>query len=174
MRSQHIIRLERHGDADGISDVIRQAFATHPHSSHTEHSIVNALRRADALTLSLVAEQAGKVIGHIAFSPVTIADGTTSWFGMGPVSVLPSSQKRGIGQQLVELGLLRLRTLGAGGCVVVGEPLFYGRFGFANQPQLVLSGVPTEVFLALSFDTGTPPAFPCGEVMYHTAFFTKD
>lgn len=174
MRAQHIIRLEHDGDADAISDVIRQAFATHPHSSRTEHFIVNALRRANALTLSLVAEQAGQVIGHIAFSPVTIADGAQGWFGLGPVSVSPSFRKQGIGKQLVELGLLRLRAQGAAGCVVVGDPMFYGRFGFINQPQLTLPGVPQDVFLALSFDGSTPPVYPRGEVTYDAAFFAKD
>ncbi|MCD6681969.1 MAG: N-acetyltransferase [Burkholderiaceae bacterium] len=161
-----VIRPERKSDEDTIGEITRQAFATHPYSSHTEHFIVDALREANALAISLVAEQSGQVVGHIAFSPVTISDGASGWFGLGPVSVLPSVQKRGIGRALIERGLSLLREYGAAGCVLLGEPSFYGRFGFANTPRLVLSGVPQEFFLALSFGSGSPQ----GEVTYHAAF----
>ena len=86
-----VIRPECQGDEETIGNLTRQAFATHPHSSHTEHFIVEALRKADALALSLVAEQAGQVLGHIAFSPVTVSNGAPGWLGLGPVSVLPPS-----------------------------------------------------------------------------------
>jgi len=161
-----VIRSECKSDEDAIGEVTRQAFASHPYSSHTEHLIVGALREANALTISLVAEQSGQVVGHIAFSPVTISDGTSGWFGLGPVSLLPSVQKRGIGGALIERGLSLLRERGAAGCVVLGEPPFYRRFGFANKSGLVLSGVPQEFFLALSFGSGSPQ----GEVTYHAAF----
>lgn len=161
-----VIRPECKSDEDAIGEVTRQAFASHPYSSHTEHFIVGALREANALTISLVAEQSGQVVGHIAFSPVTISDGTSGWFGLGPVSVLPSVQKQGIGRTLIERGLSLLRERGAAGCVLLGEPAFYGRFGFANSPGLVLSGVPKEFFLAFSFGSGSPQ----GEVTYHVAF----
>lgn len=161
-----VIRSECKSDEDAISEVIRQAFVSHPYSSHTEHFIVGALREANALTISLVAEQSGQVVGHIAFSPVTISDGSSGWFGLGPISVLPSVQKRGIGRALIEHGLSLLRERGAAGCVLLGEPSFYERFGFANKSSLVLSGAPQEFFLALSFGSGSPQ----GEVTYHAAF----
>ena len=160
------IRPECPADEMALGEVTRLAFLSHPRSSHTEQFIVDALRDADALAISLVAEQSGQVVGHIAFSPVTISDDTSGWFGLGPVSVLPSAQKQGIGRALIERGLSLLRERGAAGCVLLGEPSFYGRFGFANTPRLVLSGVPQEFFLALSFGSG----FPQGEVIYHAAF----
>ena len=161
-----IIRPESAGDAIAIEEVTRQAFASHPHSRQTEVFIVRALRAADALALSLVAELQGRVVGHIAFSPVTIADGSVGWYGVGPVSVLPAVQRQGIGRALVENGLSMMRQRGASGCVLVGEPAFYGRFGFANRPGLLLPGVPQEFFLACPFGSEVPP----GQVTFHPAF----
>jgi putative acetyltransferase len=162
-----LIRPECPDDAIVIDDVTRQAFASHPHSRHTEQFIVRALREANALSVSLVAElSGGQVVGHVAFSPVVISDGSDGWYGVGPVSVLPSVQRRGIGRSLMESGLSLLRERGAAGCVLVGEPLFYGRFGFAKEPELVLPGVPPEFFLARPFGS----AKPRGEVTFHAAF----
>lgn len=163
------VRLECPADETAIGEVTRQAFLSHPYSSHTEHFIVQALRKANALSVSLVAEHAGHVIGHIAFSPVSITDGSHSWYGLGPVSVLPEFQGQGIGRTLIERGLESLRALGAQGCVLLGEPSFYARFGFANVPGLVLEGVPQEFFLSLPFGTASPH----GEVTYHAAFSAK-
>jgi len=160
------VRLERAGDEDAIAAVTREAFRFHPHGDHTEHRIIDALRRADALAISLVAEQHGVVVGHVAFSPVAIADGSSDWYGLGPLSVHPACQRQGVGQALVREGLARLHTLGAGGCVLLGEPSFYGRFGFANDPGLVLDGLTQEFFLALPLGS----AVARGEVTYHAAF----
>jgi putative acetyltransferase len=88
-----IIRDETASDAGAIFEITRLAFENHPHSEQTEQFIVNALRAAGVLAVSLVAEMGGTVVGHIAFSPVTIADGSDGWYGLGPVSVLPQSQK---------------------------------------------------------------------------------
>ncbi|MFX5522399.1 N-acetyltransferase, partial [Acinetobacter baumannii] len=71
------------------------AFRNAAHSSHTEQFIVDALRARGELSVSLVAEMDGKVIGHVAVSPVTISDGSTGWFGLGPISVLPAWQGQG-------------------------------------------------------------------------------
>jgi putative acetyltransferase len=135
-------------------------------SDHTEQFIVTALRKAGALTVSLVAELDGKVVGHIAFSPVTMSDGTADWYGMGPVSVLPQVQRQGIGKALVQEGLARLKGLKARGCCLVGHPEYYRKFGFQNTPELGLEGVPPEVFFALSFDGYVPR----GTVSFHDAF----
>jgi putative acetyltransferase len=160
------IRTETAGDVRTIEAVTAAAFLHAPHTSHTEHYIVNALRRAGQLALSLVAEADGVVIGHVAISPVSISDGTAGWFGIGPISVLPKHQRRGIGSQLIQEALRLLGDGSASGCVVLGEPEYYGRFGFRADPSLVLPGVPAEYFQAVSFDSTKPR----GIVTYHEAF----
>lgn len=160
------IRPERPSDEGAIGAVTRQAFETHPHSRQTEHFIVSALRKAGALSVSLVAERGGEVVGHVAFSPVRIGDGSPDWYGGGPVSVRPGLQRKGIGRALMERGLGQLRERGAGGCVLVGDPAYYTRFGFANSPRLVLDGVPAEYFLALPLRDGAAR----GKVEFHEAF----
>lgn len=149
-----------------ITEVTEAAFQTMEISDHTEQFIVTALRKAGALTVSLVAELDGRVVGHIAFSPITMSDGTADWYGMGPVSVLPQVQRQGIGKALVPEGLARLKGLDARGCCLVGHPEYYRKFGFQNTPELGLEGVPPEVFFALSFDGYVPR----GTVSFHDAF----
>ena len=104
------------------------------------------MRAANALTISLVAEIDGRVVGHIAFSPVTISDDSKGWYGLGPVSVLPEYQKQGIGKILINKGLSMLKESDGQGCVLVGDPAYYKRFGFRNIPNLVYEGIPQEVF----------------------------
>jgi putative acetyltransferase len=166
MNPKIVIRSETDADVSAITEVTVAAFQTLEISQHTEQFIIAALRVAKALTVSLVAEADGRVIGHIAFSPVTISDGTRNWYGLGPVSVLPEYQRRGIGSALIREGLSRLRALGAKGCCLVGHPEYYRRFGFENPPGLVCEGVPPEVFFALSFDG----QMPRGPVEFHPAF----
>ena len=84
------IRPESSADLAAIREVTRAAFSNAAHASHTEHLIVDALRQAGALSLSLVAQTGAYIIGHVAVSPITISDGATGWFGLGPVSVLPA------------------------------------------------------------------------------------
>jgi GNAT superfamily N-acetyltransferase len=108
------IREETRADAAAITEVTVAAFETMKISNHTEQFVIEALRAADALTRSLVAEVDGRVVGHIAFSPVAVSDGTRNWYGLGPVSVLPEYQRRGIGKALIGEGPARLRQLGAG------------------------------------------------------------
>jgi putative acetyltransferase len=160
------IRKETPADIDEITRVTAAAFLDHPKSDHTEHLIINELRRCDALTLSLVAQVAGRVAGHVAFSPVTISDGTENWYGLGPLSVEPHFQEKGVGQALVQAGLAELRKSGASGCVLAGSPEYYGRFGFAARSDLRYVGVPAEYFVSLSLDGSSPR----GEVTYHRAF----
>lgn len=99
-----IIRKETVADIEAITEVTIAAFENHPISNQAEQFIVHALRAADVLTLSLVAEIDGRVVGHIAFSPVFISDGSSDWYGLGPVSVLPERQKQGIGKALINEG----------------------------------------------------------------------
>ena len=100
------------------------------------------LRADNALTVSLIAEVDGRVVGHFAFSPVTISDGTQNWCGLGPVSVLPEHQREGIGKSLILEGISRLRGLNAKGCCLVGHPNYYRKLGFKNVSGLVHEGVP--------------------------------
>ena len=160
------IRNEAAGDSEAITRVVAAAFETHPHSNQSEHLLVQKLREQAALTISLVAELDGKVVGHVAFSAVTVNGEFREWYGLAPVSVLPELQGRGIGSLLVEAGLARLREMGARGCVLLGEPAYYGRFGFTQREGLVLPGVPPEYFLALPFYEEDVR----GEVAYHQAF----
>ena len=110
-----IIRKETKLDVRAISDLTKLAFENHPFSNNTEQFIVKALRAAQALTISLVAEIDGKLVGHIAFSPVTFSDGSKNWYGLGPISVKPDCQKQGIGKSLVNEGIGLLKDLGAEG-----------------------------------------------------------
>jgi putative acetyltransferase len=166
MNPKIVIRNEMDDDVSTITEVTIAAFKTLAISNHTEQFIIEALRAADTLTVSLVAEVNGRVIGHIAFSPVTISDGTPNWYGLGPVSVLPEHQRQGIGKALIWEGLSRLKDLNARGCCLVGHPDYYKKFGFRNIPGLMLEGVPQEVFFTLSFDGHTPQ----GTVTFHEGF----
>jgi putative acetyltransferase len=132
------------------------------------------LREAGALALSLVAELDGKLVaeldgklvGHIAFSPVTVSDGTVDWYGIGPLSVLPEFQKQGGGTALIHEGVSRLKAIRGRGCALVGDPGYYHRFGFRNDPGLIFEGIPQEFFMVLPFDGHIPQ----GTVMFHEAF----
>ncbi|MDH4873477.1 N-acetyltransferase [Pseudomonas sp. BN515] len=160
------VRNERVEDIETISRLTEAAFRHEAHSSHTEQFIVNALRRAGRLTISLVAEEGDAIVGHVAISPVTLSSGATGWYGLGPISVWPERHGQGIGSTLMRAALAELHRLGGTGCVLLGDPGYYGRFGFEVRPGLVLPGVPPEYFQALSFDG----EFPTGSVSYHEAF----
>jgi putative acetyltransferase len=166
MNPKIVIRNETLDDVCAITEVTVAAFKTLEISNHTEQFIIEVLRASKVLTVSLVAELVGQVIGHIAFSPVTISDGTPDWYGLGPVSVLPEHQRKGIGKALIKEGLSRLKAMNAQGCCLVGHPDYYRKFGFTNTSGLVLEGVPQEVFFALSFDGHTPQ----GTVAFHEGF----
>lgn len=161
-----VIRPETAPDIDAIAAVTAAAFRAAAHASHTEHFIVAALRNGGALALSLVADMEGRVVGHVAASPVVLSDGGRGWFGLGPLSVHPAFQRRGIGKALMHAALDVLRECGAAGCVLLGDPVYYRRFGFAARPELVLPDVPPAYFQALSFDGSRPAA----TVSYHAAF----
>ena len=163
-----LIRPEAPADIPAICRVIEVAFENAPHTTHTEHHIVRDLRQAGALTLSLVADRSGSVVGHVAISPVTTMNSRENWFGLGPISVLPDQQHKGIGTKLMKAALEALRRGGAAGCVVLGEPSYYGRFGFLREPGLVLKGVPPEFFQAIAFTA----KMASGEVSYHESFGT--
>lgn len=162
-----MIRLERPEDVAAIDAVTRAAFADHPHSDQTEHRIVERLRSSGSLALSLVAEEGEKILGHIAFSPVEIGDGIDGWYGLGPLSVTPDRQGEGIGSALVRQCLARLAELGGHGCVVMGDPGYYSRFGFGHHHDLVLVDCAPQYFMGIALSG--PMA--CGIVRYNSAFY---
>ena len=164
------IRGETAADLPEIEAVTVSAFRNARHSRHTEQRIIDALRQTGKLAVSLVAEANGTIIGHVAVSPVTLSNRASGWFGLGPVSVLPNHQRRGVGSRLIWKALRTLRQRGASGCVVLGDPAYYGRFGFQADPNLSLPGAPHEYFQALSFDTPRPRA----SVEYPEAFKAGD
>ena len=161
-----LIRPEQPSDAAAISALTTAAFAGAAHSDGTEAAIIARLRAARALDLSLVVAERDQIIGHVAFSPVTIGGDDRGWTGLGPVSVAPGHQGTGIGAALIRDGLAQMQARGAKGCVVLGDPGYYGRFNFRVLPGLTYPGVPAKYFMALTWDD---PA-PAGEVAYHPAF----
>lgn len=161
-----VIRAERAEDEAAIHHLITAAFHDAPHSSGTEAAIVDALRDGGKLALSLVAEDRGVIVGYVAFSPVDIDGVSTGWFGLGPVAVQPIRQRFGIGRALIEDGLQQLRNDGACGCVVLGDPAYYRRFGFAADPALRYPGVPAVYFQHIRFSGPSPS----GTVTYDDAF----
>lgn len=162
-----IIRDEAASEADAIRELTRIAFSGMPYSDGSEPAIVDRLRAAGALTLSLVAEKDDTVVGHVAFSPVTITGEDAGWCGLGPISVQPELQGKGIGSALVKEGLARLRLLNAKGCVLAGNPAYYGRFGFEVDPAFACPGIPSEYFMRLAFT----PVYAGGTVTYHPGFY---
>jgi putative acetyltransferase len=160
------IRSETARDVDGIRQVNTEAFRDHPISRQTEHLIVEALRDAGALEVSLVALNEDRVVGHIALSTACVGDSESGWYLLGPLAVLPDLQRRGIGSALVESALAELRSAGADGCVLVGDPGYYGRFGFTTFPWLTHEGVPDEYVLAIPFTEAAPQ----GQIRAHKAF----
>lgn len=160
------IRSEQPADTARITEITKQAFRDAAHTCGREHCLVEALRAAGVLTFSLVAVSELGIVGHVAASPVTVSKSTGDWYGIGPISVLPQCQRQGIGSQLMEAVLAQLRTKGAQGCVLVGDPKFYGRFGFQSDRSLVVPEAPPEVTLSVRFR----PCDDRGTAMFHPAF----
>lgn len=165
-----VIRTERPGDETPIARLLYAAFHNHPQhppgSEPVEHAIVARLRADRALALSLVAETDGGIVGHLALSPARVGAAGPGWLLLGPLGVMPARQGQGIGSALVRQALGRLADTGAAGVVLVGDPAFYGRFGFAAVPGLGWPGVPERYVLAVSFG----PALPVGDIAAHPAF----
>ena len=160
------IRSERAADVAAIRDLTTSAFLGTPHGSGAEAAIIEGLRAAGALTTSLVAVEHHRLLGHVACSPVRITPDRSGWFGLGPVSVWPDRQRLGIGQALVRAALHDLRTRGAAGCVLLGDPAYYHRFGFESDPELTYRGRRSRYLQRLGF--AGPPAL--GDVAFHPAF----
>lgn len=159
-------RTEQPDDRRPIHMLTEAAFKDMPFSDGDEQHLVDRLRKDGDLTLSLVAEAAQGIVGHIAFSPVEISDGAPNWFGLGPVSVWPELHGKGIGSALINRGITDMRTRGAKGIVLLGSPEFYSRFGFQSDSRLTYPGPPAEYFQYLALD-GTRPS---GTVSYAPGF----
>nr|WP_159678675.1 N-acetyltransferase [Luteimonas sp. 9C] len=165
-RAPLLIRDLRADDADARDALITRAFADTPHASGTEAAIAAALDTHGIASVSLLVERDGVPVGCVQTSPVSLSDGTTGWHGLGPIAVDPACQRDGIGTALMTAALERLRSLGASGCVLLGDPAYYTRFGFAADPRLVLPGVPPTYFLRLAFGDVVPSA----KVRYDAVF----
>ena len=161
------IRDEQPQDVSTIATLTTLAFKDQTYSDGNEAAIVDGLRKSRQLTLSLVAESGSKIIGHIAFSPVTTNGERRDWYGLGPVSVSPERQKQGIGSALVREPLKRMTELGGKGCVLLGDPGFYQRFGFKLCPSLRCDAGPQEYFMALPLNSAMVPH---GKADFHESF----
>jgi putative acetyltransferase len=164
------VRPEEPRDINGVRTLNQRAF-----DGPVEAAIVDALRGSPD-TISLVASDGDRIVGHILFSPVQI-EGTgpdTVAFGLGPVAVLPELQRQGIGSQLVRTGIDLCRSLGHDALVVVGHPEYYPRFGFVPADTKSLRyehTVPREAFMVLELRTGSLP--PSGGVVRYRPEFSS-
>ncbi|MFC1543608.1 GNAT family N-acetyltransferase [Candidatus Neomarinimicrobiota bacterium] len=163
------IRPEKSADREAISEVNIEAFG-----QADEANLVDTLRDAGALIISLVAVRNDQVVGHIAFSPVNIAsdDGSFTALGLAPMAVLPEHQNQGIGSQLVEAGLKECLRSGHDLVIVLGHAEYYPRFGFVPAGPLGISWdreVPEDAFMVVELGTGVL-AGRTGEVKFHPAF----
>ena len=161
------IRPEQPADISQIEAVTTAAFKTQAYSAGTEAQIIAALREADELTLSLVAEEGPSVIGQITFSPVPIGGRAEGWFGLGPVAVTPDRHGQGIGGALIRAGLTALESQGAQGCVLIGDPNYYARFGFVGESGLTYRDVPTAYVQQRGLADSRRQV---GEILYAPAF----
>lgn len=148
-----------------IRQLTEDAFRPKAFSDGTEGALVGLLRDDGALTISTVATKGDTIVGHVAFSPAVIGD-HGDWFALGPVSVREDLQRTGIGSKLIEDGLSKLRDRNAKGCVLTGDPRYYGRFGFQASDALTLGGKPDRHLQILVFGQEKPK----GEVQFHPAF----
>lgn len=161
-----IIRPEIARDAREIHALTKAAFAPMHFSDGSEPDIIDRLRRDGDLTLSLVAMRGQELVGHVAFSPATVGTESQGWHALGPVSADPELQKQGIGKAIVTDGLSRLSNLGAKGCVLIGNPRYYSRFGFSGDGRVSYKDTPPGVAQWLAFGA----ALPCGEITFARAF----
>ena len=160
------IRSERPDDDVAIHELTRAAFEPMPFSSGTEAPIIRALRTAGDLTLSLVAEDDGTIVGHVAFSPVTIDGVHGGWFGLGPIAVRADRQRQGIGKALIARGIELLRQQGAAGVALIGNPEIYSRAGFESDGLLAYGDLDRRLVQRLVL-SGPPPQ---GELRFAAAF----
>lgn len=164
-----VIRHEKPEDITAIHHVNHQAFG-----QPAEANLVDALRRNGKALISLVAEDNGRIIGHILFSPVAIetANGLAEGVGLAPMAVWPERQNEGVGSRLVKAGLMECRNAGHRFVIVLGHPEFYPRFGFVPASRFGISSeydVRDEVFMAMELQKGSLAGF-AGIAKYQPEF----
>lgn len=164
-----LIRPETPADIDAIRDLTEQAFAPMSFSDANDYVLTDNLRKDGDLTLSLVATQNNDIIGHAAFSPVTINAVHNRWFGLGPISVRADKQKQGIGTALTHAGLKLLRVQNANGCALVGNPAVYAPMGFISNGLLAYENLAPDLVQFIHF-TGPQPT---GTLKFAPAFTEK-
>jgi putative acetyltransferase len=151
-----LIRPERADDYAAIYDVTKRAFAPMPFSDGDEQELIGRFRDGGVLALSLVAEIGGHVVGQITLTPAFAADDSSGWFALGPIAVAPKNQSMKIGSKLIEAGIAWLIEQRAAGCVLVGNPAYYSRFGFKAYPALAPEGEPAEYYQILPLRVQEP------------------
>ncbi len=161
------IRPEKPGDLDSIRSVTTDAFRGRPYADGDEQDVIERLRAANSLTLSLVAIDGGQLVGQITFSPAVNGDGSGPWLALGPVSVEPERQGEGIGELLINTGVEEFVEQGALGIILTGNPDYYTRFGFEVSPDLAPENEPGEFFM-LRLLHGDRPT---GVFSFHPAFY---
>jgi len=164
------IRRERTSDVEAIGQVIDAAFSGMPYADGDEAELVEALRSQGALSISLVAEREGTIVGQIAFSPAQASGGAAGWYALGPLAVLPAHQGGGIGSALVRTGLRAIGERGASGCILTGDPAYYSRFGFTPSRASAPPGEPAEFFMVKLLRG----KLPGGPILFHEAFGGAD
>lgn len=164
-----IIRPEKENDIPVISDLLRLAFFNQPYSNNDEYLLVEKLRKENALALSYVAIINDKIVGYIAFSPITIDGKKTNLLGLAPIAILPKYQRKGIGSALINSTLTQIKKQGFDGCVLVGFPDFYQKLGFISADPLVYSDIEKRYFMKLLFKNDIVLS---GEIKFHPAFYS--
>jgi len=162
-----VIRDEQPEDQAAIHGLTQRAFAPMPFAAGDEQDLIDALRAAGALSLSLVAILDGKLVGHIAFSPAGTEDGQSGWYALGPVSAEPDLQRSGIGSALIRAGIQRLAAIGASGFILTGNPAYYSRFGFRPCPDLCPPEDPAEYFMVLPLGDEAPSSRFAFHPLFH-------
>jgi putative acetyltransferase len=161
------IRPETEKDRASIHEVNALAFAGKAYSDGDEPELVDRLRAAGVLSLSLVAEEGDRVVGPIAFSPAFLPSGSGTWYALGPVSVRPERQGQGIGTSLIEEGLSDRAGRGSLGCILTGDPNYYRRFGFTLSRSNCPRNEPESNFMVKLFTDARPE----GEFAFHRIFY---
>ncbi len=161
------IRTERPEDNKLIANVIDKAFAGMPYADGDEAALMEKLRIHHALTLSLVAEVNGELIGQVAFSPARTSEYASGWFTLGPLAVLPAYQRQGVGSRLVEQGLAMLMQDNALGCILTGNLAYYRRFGFEPAP----ANAPEEKYAKHFMIKRLRGTWPKGRLDFHPVFY---
>jgi putative acetyltransferase len=149
-----IIREEIEQDVPSVRQVEVAAF-----DRAGEADLVDKLRWRGVVTLSLVALDQEKIVGHVLFSPGYVSSGSVNLacVGMGPVAVLPEYQRQGIGTLLIEAGLMKCFAGGAKAVFVLGNPAYYSRFGFVRSDRYGIRcefDAPPQAFMLKEADKG--------------------